>query len=454
MLKKTLLSACLFLMGNMAFAQGVLQVEDISQPNDVYSSAEDEAAVIIRCHESIPLTFESTMDKSVIPFQVENQGTDKVYYIAFPTGSRYRGRELTLIARGYSPVAISLELQPKQLLSFQVTDPNALVDAGCYRGHRNKGMEEIKNSNYEEARNQFIVARECSDVNQEENEKNIALADSLILFRAQAEEAFKLLDYMQAGKLYSKVIALNPYDTYATNRNTVCIQNFTQECGAMFSKAEFYFGQRDYDKAKELYEQVIAKECTNNLAIATERLNNINATQRSKRDHSHVLTYEYRKDVPIGIHTGGYNMHKAGGFFQLDLNTTVFDAIRSECHFGDTKFAEMNMAFGWTLKIVNPVWIHFGPGVTGKMYVGEYKDKEYPTKGYGPEDQAKLKNPEETDVEDHLNFAIAVSPVIGLTVKYSYFALRLTYQYRWSVQSGLQDFMGKSRLSVGIGFAF
>ena len=194
MCKKTILSVCLFLLGNMAFAQGVLQVTDISQPNDVYSSAEDEAAVIIRCHESIPLKFSSTMDKSADPFQTELQGADSVYYIAFPTGNRYRGRELTIIARGFSPVVLNLDLQPKQLLSFQIIDPNATVDAGCYRGHRNKGMEEIKNSNYEEARNQFIVARECSDCDAEENEKNIATTDSLILFRAQAEEAFKLLD--------------------------------------------------------------------------------------------------------------------------------------------------------------------------------------------------------------------------------------------------------------------
>ena len=65
MLKKSILSVCLFLMGNVAFAQGVLQVTDISQPNDVYSSADDEAAVIIRCHESIPLKFVSTMDRNL-----------------------------------------------------------------------------------------------------------------------------------------------------------------------------------------------------------------------------------------------------------------------------------------------------------------------------------------------------------------------------------------------------
>ena len=52
------------------------------------------------------------------------------------------------------------------------------------------------------------------------------------------------------------------------------------------------------------------------------------------------------------------------------------------------------------------------------------------------------------------NLAFAVSPVVGITAKYSYFAVRLTYQYRWSVQKDLQDFMGPSRVSVGVGVAF
>lgn len=182
-MKKTITTACLILLGNMAFAQNTFEVKDISQPNDVYSSANDEAAVIIRCHESIPLKFESSMDKSAEPFRTELQGSDSVYYIAFPTGKRYRGRELTVSSRGYYSATIQLELQPKQLLSFQITDPNALVDAGCYREHRNKGINEIKNSNYTEARNQFILARDCSDCKKEENDKNIALTDSLILFR-------------------------------------------------------------------------------------------------------------------------------------------------------------------------------------------------------------------------------------------------------------------------------
>lgn len=52
------------------------------------------------------------------------------------------------------------------------------------------------------------------------------------------------------------------------------------------------------------------------------------------------------------------------------------------------------------------------------------------------------------------NLAFAISPVVGLCAKYSYFAVRLTYQYRWSMKPELDNFIGNSRLSVGIGVAF
>ena len=219
---KTIFSVSLFLFANIAFAQGVLEVKDVSLSNEVFTGADDEAVVMIRCHQSIPLTFSSSMDKTADPFKVELQGTDSLYYIIFPTGKNYRGRELTIVANGYTPVIHKLELQPKQSVTLHVTDPNALVDAGCYREHRNKGILEIKNSNYEEAKNLFVVARDCSDVDQTENEKNISLTDSLITFRLLAEQAFKLLDYREAMSYYSKVYALNTYDTYAKNQSELC----------------------------------------------------------------------------------------------------------------------------------------------------------------------------------------------------------------------------------------
>ena len=472
MIRKTFLLACLILTVCIVHAQNIMEIQDVSQPNDVYSSANDEAAVLIRCHQSIPLKFTSSMDKSATPFRTELQGSDSVYYIAFPTGNRYRGRQLTIYSSGYTPASIELNLQPKQLLSFKVTDPNALVDAGCYRTHRNRGMEEIKNSNYDEARNQFVVARQCSDCDQKENEKNIAITDSLIMFRKKGDAAYELLDYVTAGGFYSKILAINAYDNYASNRNTLCVQNYSEECTSFFTKAEFYFTEKEYDKAKELYEKIVEKDCRNQ-SLALERLNTISSLQRAKKDHSRVFTYEYRKDVPIGFSYGKYNMHKAGGFFQMDFNTTVFDAIRSDCRYGQDKFGELNMSFGWTVKIYNPVWVHFGPGFTGKMYYGTYNEKKYPKTGYGMEDWKYLnmremggeelvgkasqlsEAPEEyKDAWTKANYGFAISPVLGITIKYSYFAIRATYQYRWSIVKDLQDFIGNSRFSVGVGVAF
>jgi len=469
---KRFMTCLLAMTAVFAHAQNLLEVSNVSQPNDVYSSANDEAAVAIYCHRSIPLSFTSTMDKSANPFKTDLQGSDSIYYISFPTGNRYRGRILTVTSPGYNIVEIPLELEPKQLLTFRLTDPNAMVDAGCYREHRNKGVAEMKKMNYDEARSQFVVARECSDVDKDENEKNIAMIDSLLMLRQSADLAFKTLDYLKAMELYQQMMKMNPYDTYASERYTESSKSFVGDCELFFKKAESYYQDRDFEKAKELYQRVIDKNCQNS-PTAEMRLHSINSLALARKDHSRVLTYEWKQDAPIGIHYGSYNMHKVGGFFQMDLNSSVFDAIRKDCYYGDEKFPEFNISFGWTIKIANPVWIHFGPGFTGKMYYGTYLAKEYPTKGYGETDLLDLRkmgldlnpgltkdevsetdNDELLDAWQHLNFAAAISPVVGVTVKYSYFAFRLTYQYRWSIQSKLSDFMGKSRLSVGVGVAF
>ena len=146
MLRKTVLFL-LVMASVFAYSQNKLEVSDVSRPNDVYSSANEEAGVAIYCHQSIPLSFSSTMDKSVVPFRTDLQGSDSIYYISFPTGKRYRGRILIVSSPGYETVEVPLELEPKQLLTYKITDPNALVDAGCYREHRNRGMAEIKMMN-------------------------------------------------------------------------------------------------------------------------------------------------------------------------------------------------------------------------------------------------------------------------------------------------------------------
>ncbi|MGM9707885.1 MAG: hypothetical protein ACI3YM_09830, partial [Prevotella sp.] len=363
---------------------------------------------------------------------------------------------------GYNIVTIPLELNPKQLRSFYLSDPDATVGKGCYVEHRNKAQEEIKKTNYEQAKDLLLEACQCSDVDTTENNENLRTLDTIMNSRAMADRSFKLLDYQEAATYYEKVMMLNPYDNYASNRFTVCMRNYESECDIAFKKAEYFFREKMYDKAQELYDQVVRREC-NNMVIATDRLNIIQSAMDAKKFHSRVITYEYNKDTPLGFSYGKYNMKKTGGFIQCDLNNRVFDALRSDCRYGDTKDdPEFNMSFGWTIKIVNPVWIYFGPGFTSKIYYGTYLDDNFP--GYKDHEMEKVEKTEYmTDdeyerelkkLETKSNLAFAVSPVIGICVKYSYFAIRATYQYRWALKSQLDDYIGKSRLSFGVGVAF
>ena len=332
-----------------------------------------------------------------------------------------------------------------------------MVDAGCYRGHRNKGVLELKNANYEEARNQFELARECSDVNKEENEKNIQLVDTIIAYRRKANNSFELLDYRQASIYYSKVVELNSYDMFASTRRDDCIVKFTEDCQAFFDRAEYFFNQKEYDKAKELFQKVIDLKCQN-YSSAVSRINEIEAFQIARKNHNTVLTYELdlSGDSPFGIHIGGYKMKKTGGFFEIDFNGKIFDSMRGSCSYGDAP--EVNTSFGFTHKIANPVWFYIGPGFTYKPYYGEFNDKTYPVQDVPyPDDNynglAVSINPNERHDLTKTNPAFAISPTIGIVVKYSYFALRIGYQYRFSTKKDLQDYIKANRFTIGIGVA-
>jgi hypothetical protein len=63
---------------------------------------------------------------------------------------------------------------------------------------------------------------------------------------------------------------------------------------------------------------------------------------------------------------------------------------------------------------------------------------------------------EDIDLEDgqKFNAAVSVNPEIGVCVKYSFFAARVGYSYRFALNNVLKDFLGQHCFSLGIGFAF
>ena len=61
MKKYFVLIVLMFFAIQVTKAQNVFDVTDISQENDIYSGEENEAAVLIRCNHSIPLSFSSSI---------------------------------------------------------------------------------------------------------------------------------------------------------------------------------------------------------------------------------------------------------------------------------------------------------------------------------------------------------------------------------------------------------
>ena len=447
--KNILLLIAMFFLADMTRAQGVLEYEQISSDNEVYTCAGEQAALRVRCHHDIPLTFTSTMDKSAEPFNTTIEGTDSVYYIEFPTGNRYRGRIITITAPGYLPIEFPLELSPKEIVSLRVTDPNSTVDAGCYRTHRNKGIEEMKNANYAEARNQFMIAFECSDADIEENQRNINTIDTLIALREKADSYYDVLNYQEAGQLYTRIKSLNPYDSYTETRLSDCMVKFSSECTVAFKQAESYFEEKEYGKARELYQRIVDKGCYQSI-MAADRITSIDRFLNAKKSHANVVTYEWIKGAPLGITIARFNDHRVGSFFHINLTPKIFEATRNNCVIGDTP--EALLGFGWTIKIADPIWINFGPGFGAKLYFGDYKEKKYPGKDGKPTNPTDIEESEDKDLK--INAAFSINPELGITCKYKFVAARVTYQYRFSLKKDLEDFMGKHYIMLGLGVAF
>lgn len=468
-MKKLLLFVVLCVMSVGALAQNNMTYEDESVIGDAYASDGDTARVMIRCHDSMPLSFFSRADGGTIePYSVTQEGSYYLYDFRFPTDASddelklYSRRVLVVSAKDHNNLEVPLSLISKQYKKIRIYDPDDNKLNSPYVRFRNEAFQEFKALNYQKARQLFVQASQMSDVDEVEAIKNINMVDSVIYYRTQGDAAYDQAHFMEAYAYYNNVLALNGDDSYALNRRQESVNHYKSVCDIAYQKAEYLFNDKKYQEAREQYQIMVDEKCYENIPIYSTveaRMQLIDDIIKSRKNHSTVITYEWSKDTPIGLQFGKYKDHKWGGFFQIDLNNKVFEVMRDNAEFGDKP--EANISFGWTVKIVKPVWLFFGPGFTTKMYLGSFMKDQYPKDDYKAdkvnEYKAKYLDPQEQNDDDYLtkkNFAFAVSPVIGIAVKYSYFAIRASYQYRFSLKKELEDFMGKSRFSLGIGLAF
>lgn len=443
--------------------QRYFEVKDESSATGVFSGLDNEAGVIIACNQNKILSFDSSMDKTVTIFKQETEGSNTLYYLVFKVGRKYKGRVLSVICPGFTTAAIPLDLTPKQLKRFLLYDPNDVVDGGCYQQHRVKGMQYFDNASYKQAKEEFTLSLQCTDCNKEEASQKIQVCDSILVLRELADKQFDLLKYGEASANYHKIQAYNPQDKYVINRIFECNQSQDIQSASYFAAAEQYFKDKDYDKARILYQRVVNLSGTESVN-ASLKISEIDRQNRRSINRERVLSYEYESKAPIGFSYGSYGAH-SHGYFTLRINNELFDLARGE--YKMSKKPEANMSFGWTINVVKKYgWIFFGPGVTmvGKYQVNPDKwgdatittDKQAETI---TEEQVLAKVNASTDGKEEKDFLkvkpkFAVSPEIGFLVKYGPVALRYTFQYRWAIAKDDQDWIGKIRNVIGIGFAF
>ena len=217
-----LLPFMFFALAVSAFAQRNLEIKDVTAGLNVFSGKDTEAGLIITCPTNIPLTFESSHDKVVDVYNKELKGEDTYYYLRFQTGKKYRGRKLTIITNEYAPLSIVVELTPKELKKYQVLDPDVEFVYGCYYEYRKRGTEYFQQAMYNEAKEQYSIAKECSDRPDNANlDELIANIDSIQSYLKRGDSAFELMDYTTASEYYTRVLVLNPSDANASEKRLV-----------------------------------------------------------------------------------------------------------------------------------------------------------------------------------------------------------------------------------------
>lgn len=355
-------------------------------------------------------------------------------------------------------------LAEREEIYFRLTCPEDTIANSIseYLRLRNLALNEYRQGNYNVANSHFVLAEQYArdEYERAQNTEDRKNAQMCQIYYDRGTQAESKEDWEAAYRAYDAITKLNVADNNALSRRAYAQEMLTTGTNNLYLRALNLWneGKKMHKDAVPMFRTVAATPGIYS-ASAAEYVNKWTNESIAVIHKPHVFTYEWRKDVPIGFHIGKYNLHRAGGFFQLDFNSAIFDLIRGDGTYEDPetvkniKYPEFNIAFGWTIHLFgekSPVWINFGPGFTGKFYYGTYLEKNYP---YADDHELDSSRTDEDDMKKK-NFAPAISPVVGLTIKWRFLAARVSYQYRFTFKSDLSEFMETSRVSAGIGFAF
>lgn len=212
----------LFLSGMSVLAQKQMQIGDYDLGTAVPRDAGDNETVVI-IKSPLSLSFESTMDKAVDVYRTEEESGFQLYYLKFSTLPKYKGRKLKIRSDNYETLTHPLVLTAKVPVGLYIFDPDGTIGVGCYYEHRNKGNNLFSQCSYEEAKAEYFLALECSDI-PDENDLSLKIedADNCASFKRKAEELYSQKSWLDAKHEYEKVVGLNMSDSYCQMRIDQC----------------------------------------------------------------------------------------------------------------------------------------------------------------------------------------------------------------------------------------
>jgi tetratricopeptide (TPR) repeat protein len=199
-----------------------LQVSEMDMNGVVFREAGDNETVV-EVKSNIKLEFESTMDRAVSVHKTYEESGFFFYELLFSTDKKYKGRKLKIKSFGFDTHTQPLDLKAKIPVGLLVIDPNSEVGAGCYFEHLNKGNKFFENTQYADAKTEYYLALECSDMPEDNDlSKKIDDTGAALDSKRIADDYYNAGKYIEAKQEYEKLHGLNPNDKYPAERITVC----------------------------------------------------------------------------------------------------------------------------------------------------------------------------------------------------------------------------------------
>jgi tetratricopeptide (TPR) repeat protein len=439
---------------------GELEIQEYNDGRNLqHRGKSDQASVWFYANKDLcPLSFYAETDGTIIPVDTIDLGTEIRYLLELNTGNEYINTRVLEIRSRRCTNPLQFEdlhdIIPQEKRTYKI------FVRECYKGKHTEGLDLIAHAQYDEARSVFAEARECYDRPWDGSvERIIADLDSIIYHKKQADFFFEVWEWKKAMTFYDKVLSYNAKDASVAEKRKTCVKNLNTEKDIYYDKADDYYRDHDYQKAKELY-LIISKKYTKDddtTQFWQTRLAEIAEKEENQRQHTTVFTIDYvfvpgyTWGLPIGFSIGGYKDLKGSAYFGIHTNAPFFNMLRK--YKEKTVRPEFNISLGGDFRPIKPkktkwvpVWINIGIGYTlagAYYYKNEVGEDEIYKGGDLPQ-----------SIAENVTLYHAISPEIGLVIKISRFVLRYNFQYRFALDYKIQNYVVPMSHTVGIGFCW